>query len=100
MWLTRARPQPTTHQTHDPPTAHPPNRAKRTLLTRHESDLKDNNYWIGLITHLQRDEARAHTAVAPPLHLRSRPPPLSPPFLPFSHPNQRQPTNPNAIKPH
>eukprot|EP00898_Chlorokybus_atmophyticus_P002810 jgi/Chlat1/352/Chrsp10S01473 len=30
-------------------------RAKRTLLTRHESDLKDNNYWLGLLTHLQAD---------------------------------------------
>eukprot|EP00245_Coleochaete_scutata_P005274 TRINITY_DN18712_c0_g1_i1.p1 TRINITY_DN18712_c0_g1~~TRINITY_DN18712_c0_g1_i1.p1 ORF type:complete len:1369 (+),score=265.63 TRINITY_DN18712_c0_g1_i1:154-4260(+) len=28
-------------------------RAKRTLLMRHESDLKDNSYWLGLITHLQ-----------------------------------------------
>lgn len=28
-------------------------RAKRTLLMRHESDLKDNAYWLGLITHLQ-----------------------------------------------
>jgi hypothetical protein len=23
------------------------------VLTRHESDLKDNAYWLGLITHLQ-----------------------------------------------
>eukprot|EP00899_Mesostigma_viride_P019537 jgi/Mesvir1/27585/Mv07330-RA.1 len=30
-------------------------RARRTLLTRHESDLKDNSYWLGLITHLQAD---------------------------------------------
>merc|ERR1712094_81633 len=30
-------------------------RAKRTLLTRHESDLKDNGYWISLLTHLQND---------------------------------------------
>lgn len=29
--------------------------AKRTLITRYESDLKDNNYWLGLITHLQSD---------------------------------------------
>uniref|UniRef100_A0A383WE33 Peptidase M16 N-terminal domain-containing protein n=1 Tax=Tetradesmus obliquus TaxID=3088 RepID=A0A383WE33_TETOB len=28
-------------------------RAKRTLMTRHESELKDNNYWLGLLTHLQ-----------------------------------------------
>ena len=28
-------------------------RAKRTLLTRHESDLKDNAYWLALLTHLQ-----------------------------------------------
>ncbi|KAG7669392.1 hypothetical protein Ndes2526B_g05713 [Nannochloris sp. 'desiccata'] len=30
-------------------------RAKRTLLTRHESDLKDNTYWLALLTHLQSD---------------------------------------------
>eukprot|EP00873_Tetraselmis_striata_P020838 jgi/Tetstr1/441102/TSEL_029370.t1 len=30
-------------------------RAKRTLLTRHESDQKDNNYWLSLLTHLQAD---------------------------------------------
>jgi hypothetical protein len=30
-------------------------RAKRTLLTRHESDLKDNVYWLALLTHLQSD---------------------------------------------
>lgn len=28
-------------------------RARRTVLTRHESDLKDNNYCLGLLTHLQ-----------------------------------------------
>uniref|UniRef100_A0A061SA19 Insulinase (Peptidase family m16) family protein isoform 2 n=1 Tax=Tetraselmis sp. GSL018 TaxID=582737 RepID=A0A061SA19_9CHLO len=28
-------------------------RAKRTLLTRHESDQKDNAYWLSLLTHLQ-----------------------------------------------
>jgi len=28
-------------------------RARRTLLARHETDLKDNSYWIGLLTHLQ-----------------------------------------------
>ncbi len=28
-------------------------RAKTTLLTRHESDLKDNSYWLGLLTHCQ-----------------------------------------------
>jgi len=27
-------------------------RAKTTVLTRHESDLKDNVYWLGLLTHL------------------------------------------------
>lgn len=31
-------------------------RAKRTVLTRHESDLKDNLYCLGLMTHLQREE--------------------------------------------
>eukprot|EP00798_Chlamydomonas_sp_ICE-L_P019761 gene19761-26455_t len=30
-------------------------RAKTTLLTRHDSDMKDNMYWLGLITHLQND---------------------------------------------
>ncbi|EFN58791.1 hypothetical protein CHLNCDRAFT_56893 [Chlorella variabilis] len=30
-------------------------RAKRTLITRHDSDLKDNLYWLGLLTHLQAD---------------------------------------------
>eukprot|EP00271_Cylindrocystis_brebissonii_P022866 TRINITY_DN898_c0_g1_i1.p1 TRINITY_DN898_c0_g1~~TRINITY_DN898_c0_g1_i1.p1 ORF type:complete len:1519 (-),score=355.87 TRINITY_DN898_c0_g1_i1:1045-5601(-) len=30
-------------------------RAKRTLLMRHESDLKDNAYWVGLLTHVQSD---------------------------------------------
>lgn len=28
-------------------------RAKRTLITRHESDLKDNGYWLSLLTHIQ-----------------------------------------------
>lgn len=28
-------------------------RAQRTLITRHESELKDNSYWLGLLTHLQ-----------------------------------------------
>ncbi|CAM6021170.1 unnamed protein product [Sphagnum balticum] len=28
-------------------------RAKRTLLMRHESDSKDNTYWLGMLTHLQ-----------------------------------------------
>ena len=27
--------------------------AKRTLLMRHESDSKDNTYWLGMLTHLQ-----------------------------------------------
>ena len=30
-------------------------RARTTLLTRHESDMKDNTYWLGLITHMQND---------------------------------------------
>jgi len=30
-------------------------RARRTLLARHETDLKDNSYLIGLLTHLQCD---------------------------------------------
>ncbi|GAX77204.1 hypothetical protein CEUSTIGMA_g4650.t1 [Chlamydomonas eustigma] len=30
-------------------------RARTTLLTRHESELKDNLYWLGLMTHLQND---------------------------------------------
>lgn len=36
-------------------------RARRTVLTRHESDLKDNLYWLGLLTHLQRDEVPGKT---------------------------------------
>lgn len=28
-------------------------RARRTLMMRHESDSKDNTYWLGLLTHLQ-----------------------------------------------
>ena len=31
-------------------------RARRTLMARHETDLKDNSYWIGLLTHLQCDD--------------------------------------------
>ena len=31
-------------------------RARTTLLTRHESDMKDNVYWLGLMTHLQNDQ--------------------------------------------
>jgi len=34
-------------------------RARRTLLTRHETDLKDNTYWIGLLTHLQSEAVPA-----------------------------------------
>lgn len=34
-------------------------RAKRTLLTRHESDLKTNVYWLGLLTHLQNSKVSA-----------------------------------------
>jgi len=33
-------------------------RARRTLLMRHESDLKDNLYWVGLLTHLQVSDHR------------------------------------------
>ncbi|KAH7434480.1 hypothetical protein KP509_06G019300 [Ceratopteris richardii] len=28
-------------------------RARRTLMMRHESDSKDNTYWLGLLTHIQ-----------------------------------------------
>jgi hypothetical protein len=28
-------------------------RARRTSLTRHESDLKSNDYWLSLLTHVQ-----------------------------------------------
>ncbi|GMH43786.1 hypothetical protein BSKO_11720 [Bryopsis sp. KO-2023] len=31
-------------------------RARRTLITRHESDLRTNAYWVGLLTHLQSDQ--------------------------------------------
>lgn len=31
-------------------------RARRTLITRHETDLEDNNYWVGLLTHIQSDQ--------------------------------------------
>ena len=41
--------------TTQPVSQHELDRAKRTLLTRHESDLKDNGYWISLLTHLQND---------------------------------------------
>ncbi len=42
-------------QPHPPPPPAPRcvRRAKTTLITRHESDLKDNVYWMGLLTHLQ-----------------------------------------------
>jgi len=30
-------------------------RARTTLITRHESDMKDNAYWLGLLTHLQNE---------------------------------------------
>mmetsp|Transcript_40731 Transcript_40731/g.121487 ORF Transcript_40731/g.121487 Transcript_40731/m.121487 type:complete len:235 (-) Transcript_40731:440-1144(-) len=30
-------------------------RARTTTLTRHDSDMKDNTYWVGLLTHLQND---------------------------------------------
>jgi hypothetical protein len=63
-------------------------RAKRTLLTRHESDLKTNVYWLGLLTHLQNSRVsmggrcrrrrssagvrRARSAAAASLPLRCR----------------------------
>lgn len=28
-------------------------RARTTLVSRHETELKDNSYWLGLLTHLQ-----------------------------------------------
>ncbi|XP_004309366.1 PREDICTED: uncharacterized protein LOC101307358, partial [Fragaria vesca subsp. vesca] len=28
-------------------------RAKRTLLMRHEAEIKSNGYWLGLLAHLQ-----------------------------------------------
>eukprot|EP00798_Chlamydomonas_sp_ICE-L_P027064 gene27064-2297_t len=37
-------------------------RAKTTLLTRHESDMKNNEYWLGLITHLQNPLVPLKTA--------------------------------------
>jgi predicted Zn-dependent peptidase len=39
-------------------------RARRTLLTRHESDLKDNAYVLGLLTHAQAPSVPAKTAAA------------------------------------
>lgn len=36
-------------------------RAKRTLLTRHESDLKDNAYWLALLTHIQSESVPLKT---------------------------------------
>lgn len=33
-----------------------PPQAKRTLLMRHESDLKDNSYWLGLLAHIQSEQ--------------------------------------------
>lgn len=36
-------------------------RARTTLLTRHESDLKDNVYWLGLITHMQNQHVPLKT---------------------------------------
>jgi len=30
-------------------------RAARTLISRHETDLKDNGYWLALLTHLQSE---------------------------------------------
>ena len=39
-------------------------RARRTLLTRHESDLKDDVYWLGLLTHLQASGALAPSSTS------------------------------------
>jgi len=39
-------------------------RARRTLLTRHESDMKDNAYVLGLLTHSQAPSVPAKTAAA------------------------------------
>eukprot|EP00210_Caulerpa_lentillifera_P004547 g4337.t1 len=36
-------------------------RAKRTILTRHESELQKNEYWLGLLTHLQCDQVPMKT---------------------------------------
>ena len=36
-------------------------RAKRTLLTKHESELQKNFYWIDLLTHLQCDQVPLKT---------------------------------------
>lgn len=36
-------------------------RAKRTLTSRHEADLKDNGYWLALMTHLQCDSVPLKT---------------------------------------
>lgn len=38
-------------------------RARTTLLTRHESEMKDNMYWLGLITHLQNDHVPHKTVL-------------------------------------
>lgn len=38
-------------------------RARTTLLTRHESDMKDNTYWLGLMTHLQNDQVPQKTVI-------------------------------------
>jgi len=36
-------------------------RAKRTLLTKHESDLQKNSYWVDLLTHLQSEQVPLKT---------------------------------------
>jgi hypothetical protein len=57
------------------PLTHPPPHLPLTPPPpRHESDLKDNVYWLGLLTHLQVGTAG------------SAPPPLPPPRLPFGRP--------------
>jgi len=39
-------------------------RAKRTLLTKHESDLQKHTYWLDLLTHLQCDQVPLKTVEA------------------------------------
>ena len=50
-------------------------RARRTLLTRHESDLKDNQYWLGLLSHAQSESVPGKNlgCVSDPLRCTSRP---------------------------
>lgn len=39
--------------------------AKRTLLMRHESDSKDNTYWLGMLTHLQAPSVSRKVKILP-----------------------------------